>query len=969
MRPHLFAVGLVVTIACFDSNLARAAGNSAVAAPLGGESPSIYVSIVSHNEEPPGYPDFTTNETAFWVHREAVRVFAESLSAVGVEYNFQSEWNYLEATLTYDAAGTALTNWKPLPKYLVEDLLFEVDPHAHETSRTYADVASLDFDIVGSVSGVAGGFIAGPPDESIVDRLRDPVACSVYAGPEWQAEILWGAATPGHVDESALWISGIWRPRDDARFLEHDPCGSLVCVGGFTKTWEGLDTLLARRTAGLLDPNKMYTATIFLQQVELLMPGFIEDFVARIRALEPETTAGVIQWVGLSDAVTIWETSYDAVPTIYPYEGIALEDTFYTPCSIQDVDLLASGRLLVTDSGDEATAERGGVYEIDRNGRVFWSFRGAVYPESAERLPNGNTLIADTGNDRVVIVDPDAAIAWNTSGIALSDGSTLSGPCDARAVPPSGRTLITDRDNHRVLEIGPGGTVFWQFGQTGIPGAGGTRTSSPSSAERLTTGETLIADTGNDRVLEVSAGLVVQWVGTGFDAPTDADRLSTGCTLVTDVGSRRIVERDATATCDWEFARELRDPREADRLADGHALIADDERILETDGDTTVIWCYTGPSNYQEVLIENPTSGVTLYCHVHRPRGFDAAGSYPGVVLIPGGSQSGISWEMDGEAQSLANAGAIVVHFDPDGRGLSTDGGTYFTENYNGYLNQDGLHAVFEWLVALPETDDALCGLFSKSYGITMAAGMLARYEAAPPCAFLIDWEGPHNRSLTSSTFGGHVPYLPSEDSLWVEREAETFMPSIVTMYQRIQSAVDHNPNALNNAHAIALTNAATHTSYGGTGRCWWTRVNHGDLNDPNETYTLAAPPGTIVEADDDLAYWVARFLEMLASPATGVEPSAGSSAGATLSHGGPNPFRRTTTLRLTLDGPRHVNVGIYDVAGALVRRLVDSALPPGRHEVEWNGRDGRGIELPSGVYFARVAHDSRAPLKFVLVR
>ncbi|MNT78007.1 hypothetical protein D3C72_2171960 [compost metagenome] len=42
--------------------------------------------------------------------------------------------------------------------------------------------------------------------------------------------------------------------------------------------------------------------------------------------------------------------------------------------------------------------------------------RGTCYlPNAATRLANGNTLIADTGNDRVIEVNAKGAIVWQTA--------------------------------------------------------------------------------------------------------------------------------------------------------------------------------------------------------------------------------------------------------------------------------------------------------------------------------------------------------------------------------------------------------------------------------------------------------------------------------------------------------------------------------------------------------------------------
>jgi len=47
------------------------------------------------------------------------------------------------------------------------------------------------------------------------------------------------------------------------------------------------------------------------------------------------------------------------------------------------------------------------------------------------------------------------------------------------------------------------------------------------------------------------------------------------------------------------------------------------------------------------------------------------------------------------------------------------------------------------------------------------------------------------------------------------------------------------------------------------------------------------------------------------------------------------------------------VSLRIYDPAGRLVRVLQDGRLQAGRHEIQWDGSDDRGVPAASGVYFA----------------
>ncbi len=96
-----------------------------------------------------------------------------------------------------------------------------------------------------------------------------------------------------------------------------------------------------------------------------------------------------------------------------------------------------------------------------------------------------------------------------------------------------------------------------------------------------------------------------------------------------------------------------------------------------------------------------------------------------------------------------------------------------------------------------------------------------------------------------------------------------------------------------------------------------------------------------------------------------------------------PNPFSRTTSIPYSVQrrrGPEgqrgdlsachSISLSIYNLAGGLVRTLVDAKEQPGHHTVIWDGRDSSGKEVPAGVYFCTLAvGNSSATNKVLLVR
>jgi hypothetical protein len=69
-----------------------------------------------------------------------------------------------------------------------------------------------------------------------------------------------------------------------------------------------------------------------------------------------------------------------------------------------------------------------------------------------------------------------------------------------------------------------------------------------------------------------------------------------------------------------------------------------------------------------------------------------------------------------------------------------------------------------------------------------------------------------------------------------------------------------------------------------------------------------------------------------------------------------PNPFNPTTRITMHLPTQCQVNLSIYDASGALIRTLIDDVLPAGSRSVVWDGRNQKGSEVGSGVYFYRLS-------------
>jgi len=75
--------------------------------------------------------------------------------------------------------------------------------------------------------------------------------------------------------------------------------------------------------------------------------------------------------------------------------------------------------------------------------------------------------------------------------------------------------------------------------------------------------------------------------------------------------------------------------------------------------------------------------------------------------------------------------------------------------------------------------------------------------------------------------------------------------------------------------------------------------------------------------------------------------------SGLSLSY--PNPFSSNISVSYQLQSNCRISLEIYDIAGRLIRTLVNKNQKAGHYVVNWNGKDNQNRQLPGGIYFVRL--------------
>ncbi|MCK5126900.1 MAG: T9SS type A sorting domain-containing protein [candidate division Zixibacteria bacterium] len=81
-----------------------------------------------------------------------------------------------------------------------------------------------------------------------------------------------------------------------------------------------------------------------------------------------------------------------------------------------------------------------------------------------------------------------------------------------------------------------------------------------------------------------------------------------------------------------------------------------------------------------------------------------------------------------------------------------------------------------------------------------------------------------------------------------------------------------------------------------------------------------------------------------------------------------PNPFNPFTKIEFTLDQQSSVSVEIFNIVGQKMKALIDDILPAGNHSIVWDGTDGSGDAVASGIYLYRLTSNNKTSTKKMIL-
>ncbi len=308
---------------------------------------------------------------------------------------------------------------------------------------------------------------------------------------------------------------------------------------------------------------------------------------------------------------------------------------------------------------------------------------GHLQPGSDPSVLPGPILIADEGNDRIVLVDPQGRVVWSFPEPGdLPAGERFKSPDDAFYTPDGKHIIVTHEDDQAVSLVDPAARkILWRYGTPGKPGHGPNQLWNPDDAIMLPDGHILVPDIKNCRILLLArnAGAPKRIYGADrrppggckhdppriFGSPNGAFPMRNGHYLVTEIQGAWLSELDLkTGTVVRAFrVPGVRYPSDTNEVAPGRYITADYSRpgqLVMFDDQGKELWRYA-PKGKE--ALDHPSLALVL------PNGMVIANDdYNHRVIVVDPKTNRVVWQYGKTRQKGREPGRLN---NPDGVDLA----------------------------------------------------------------------------------------------------------------------------------------------------------------------------------------------------------------------------------------------------------------------------------------------------------
>lgn len=250
----------------------------------------------------------------------------------------------------------------------------------------------------------------------------------------------------------------------------------------------------------------------------------------------------------------------------------------------------------------------------------------AGLPADASALGGYNVLIADRGNNRLLLVSPQKQILWEYHFKGFRPGSGA----DDAFFADNGKSIIASDEHQQVVQIIDMATktVTWQYGTAGRKGSRPGLLDYPDDAYKLPNGDVLVADIRNCRIIEISQqkqivrqmGKTRRCWGTATLASPNGDKpLPGGHVLVSTISDHSISELDGNGVPVFKLKLPIRYPSDPQMTKAGNIIVVGYTRpgkLIEIGRDGKIVWAYKprrgGQLNHPSIAMELPDGNVLV---------------------------------------------------------------------------------------------------------------------------------------------------------------------------------------------------------------------------------------------------------------------------------------------------------------------------------------------------------------------